>query len=128
MCGNLALQSLRFGADICNFDVDLVQRPAFLSQFAFLAIDLAPGCLFRGRNLFNVSPAASEIGVERSELFFRVMRLKHAQVGVQCLITSRFAGLALQRADLPLHLFDDVADAKQICLGCFEFAQSFLLL
>ena len=128
MRGDLALQSLRFGADVCNFDVDLVQRAPLFSQFAFVAIDLAPGRLFRGRNLFNVCPAASEIGVERSELFFRMMRLKHAQVGVQCLITSRFAGLALQRADLALHFFDDVADAEKVCFGRFQFAERFFLL
>src|SRR5438477_297756 len=42
------------------------------------------------------------------------MRFEHAQVCVQRLITSRFAGLALERADLALHFFDDVADAQSV--------------
>ena len=56
------------------------------------------------------------------------MRFEHAQVCVQRLITSRFAGLALERPDLALHFFDDVADAQQICFGRFEFTQRFALL
>ena len=47
---------------------------------------------------------------------------------MQCLIAPRLARLPLQRTDLTLHFFDDVADAQQIRFGRFEFAQRFLFL
>ena len=128
VCGNLTLQSLRFRPDIGDLDVDLIQSAPFFGQFGLATIDLAPRGLFRRCNLFDVSPAMREIRLQRGQLFFRVMRFEHAQVGVQSLITSGFPGLTLQRADLPLHFFDHVPDAEQIRFGRFQFAQRLALL
>ena len=57
-----------------------------------------------------------------------MVRVEHLQVGHQRLITPRLAGLALQRADLALHLFDDVADAEEVGFGRLELAHRLLLL
>src|SRR2546423_5937997 len=56
------------------------------------------------------------------------MRIEDLQVGHQGLISSRLPGLPLERADLPLDLFDDVAEAQQIRFGRLEFSQRFALL
>ena len=56
-----------------------------------------------------------------------MMRIERSQIGEQRLITSRLAGLALQRPDLPLYLFDDVTDAQKVCLGRFQLAQCLAL-
>ena len=44
------------------------------------------------------------------------------------MVAARFAGLALERADLALDLAHDVADSNEVGLGVFEFAQGFLFL
>ena len=44
------------------------------------------------------------------------------------LVAARLAGLPLQRADLPLHLADDVGEADEIRLGVLELAQRLLFL
>jgi hypothetical protein len=40
-------------------------------------------------------------------------------------VAARLAGLALERADLPLHFADEVGDAQKILLGVFQFAERF---
>ena len=72
--------------------------------------------------------AGVEISFERVELFAGIMRFKHAEVRMQRLVAPRFACLPLQRTDLTLYLFDDVADAQQIRFCSFQFAQRFALL
>ena len=46
----------------------------------------------------------------------------------ECLVAAGFAGLALQGADLALHLAHDVVDADEIRFGVFELAQRFAFL
>ncbi len=42
---------------------------------------------------------------------------------MQCLVTPRFASLALQGTDLTFYFLNDVANAQEICLGRFQLAQ-----
>ena len=58
----------------------------------------------------------------------RLVAVEDLKVGLQRLIAPRLAGLALQRADLALHLFDDVADAKQVRLGRLQLPHRLFLL
>ena len=44
------------------------------------------------------------------------------------MVAARFAGLALERADLALDLAHDVADPNEVGLGVFQFAQSLFFL
>src|SRR5438552_16441386 len=48
---DLTLQPLRFGADVCYLDVDLVQRAPLFGEFGLVAIGLSPGWLLRSRHL-----------------------------------------------------------------------------
>ena len=41
-----------------------------------------------------------------------MMSVENSQIREQRLVSARFSGLALQRTDLPLHFFNDVADAQ----------------
>ena len=43
----------------------------------------------------------------------------------QLLIAAGLAGLALKRADLPLHFPDEIGDANQVLLGVFELTERF---
>ena len=81
-------------------------------------------------------------GLERSELLVQValqlgdlivlaadeIEFENFEVVGERLVAARFAGLALERANLALHLAHDVVDAHKIRFGVFEFAQGFLLL
>ena len=108
---DFALQTLQLGAAIGDQFVDFIQRVALLGELVFAHVDLCAGCLLRLTEARDFGAATRELGFKRFELRARMMRVEHSQIGEQRLIASRLAGLALQRADLPLYLFDDVADA-----------------
>ena len=58
----------------------------------------------------------------------REVGVEHAQVLHQGLEAAGLPGLALEGADLALHLLDDVGDAEKIRLGVLEFAEGLFLL
>src|SRR4029077_3878519 len=72
--------------------------------------------------------ASGELGLESIKLLARMMRLEHAQIRMQRLVSPRFACLPLQGADLALYLFDNVTNAQEICLSGFQLAQCLALL
>ena len=103
--------------------VDLVQSDSPFGEFAFAHIDLGSDFLFGFVDTRDLCATLRKFGLERLELLARVMRIESSQIGEQCLVTSRFARLPLQRADLSLHFFNHVADAQEICLSGFQLAQ-----
>ena len=119
---------MRFRSRICDLDVDLVQRVTLVREFFFAIVDPGPRGLFRLRDVGDFIMAAREISFKRSQLFSRMVRIEDAKISVERLVAPRLAGLALERADLPLHFFDDVANSEKICVGRFEFAQRFAFL
>jgi len=46
VCGDLTLESLRFRADVRDFDVDLIERPPLLRQLVFAAFNFCAARLF----------------------------------------------------------------------------------
>ena len=54
-----------------------------------------------------------------------MMRIEDAQVGMKRLVSARLSRLSLQRSDLPLHLFNNVADAEKIRFRRFQFSKRF---
>ena len=68
-------------------------------------------------------------------LSLQLVELMAGELGIQVLqfrgklfVAARLAGLALERANLALHLADQVRYAQQVLLGVFEFAQRLFLL
>ena len=116
---NFALQILQLDVAIGDLLVDFIQRVAMLGELVFARVNLCAGCLLRLAEARDFGVATRELGFKRFELLARMMRIEHSQIGEQRLITARLAGLTLQRADLPLYLFDDVADAQKVRLGRF---------
>ena len=114
---DFALQPLRLGAPIGDLGVDLVQSLALIGQLCFALVDLGANLLFRLRQPIDFLLTFSQFVLERLKLLSRMMRVEHAQIGMQRLITSRLSRLALQRSDLPLDLFDDVANAQKVRFG-----------
>ena len=53
----------------------------------------------------------------------RELRVQMLQLEHELFVTTGLAGLALQRTDLAFHLANEVADAQEILLGIFQFAQ-----
>ena len=58
----------------------------------------------------------------------RKLGVQMLQLLHELLVAARLAGLALQRADLPLDLADQVGHAQQVLLGGFQFAQRLFFL
>ena len=68
---------------------------------------------------------AGGVGVE---LVAREFGLELGQLIERGLVAAGLAGLALERADLPLHFADDVGEADEVGLGVLQLAQRFLFL
>ena len=58
----------------------------------------------------------------------RQLSIEMLQLLCDLFVAARFAGLALQRADLPFHFADQIGNAHKILLGVFQFAQRFFFL
>ena len=57
-----------------------------------------------------------------------MMGVEHLKIGQQGLISPRLPRLPLERADLPFHFLNDVANAKEIRFGRFQLAERFAFL
>ncbi len=68
-----------------------------------------------------------DVGVENVEVFAGRVDVELVQFVAEGLVGSGFAGLSLERADLPFHFADDVGEAQQVGLGVLELAEGFLL-
>ena len=58
----------------------------------------------------------------------REMSVEDAEILHEGLVATSLSSLTLQRADLSLHLLDDVGDAQEIGLGVFQLAEGLFLL
>ena len=125
---DFTFQLLYFRARTSYLDVDLVQHSPFFCDGIFAVVDLHARRVLGFGEMLDLFVASAEISFERIELLARIMRLQHAQVRMQRLVSPRFACLSLQRTNLSLYLFDDVANAQEIRFRRFQFAQRFALL
>src|SRR5438045_330005 len=114
---NVTLQLLRFTARVGNLDADVLDRAPSSGQSVLAVVDLVADVPLRARDVFDFFATAGEISGKRTELLFRVVCLEHAQIGMERLVTARFARLALERADLALYFFDHIADAQHVRFG-----------
>ena len=107
----------------------LLQRGAMHGGLALLALDFALG-LRLARRAGRRAPRRRAVRwlFEGIPLAARAVRLHGAEIGDQRLVAARLAGLPLERADLALHLFDDVLQAHEIRLGRLQLAQRLFLL
>ena len=108
--------------------VDLVQDASTFGQFAFAHVDLGADFVLRFTDTRYLRARSGKFGFQRLELLSRMMGIQCSEIGEQRLVTSGFARLSLQRANLPLYLFNDVADPQKICLRGFQFTQRLALL
>ena len=85
------------------------------------------------RRLFNrlvdVAPVRRilhELLVEGVYLLLRDVDVEDTQLVVKLLVLLRLADLTLERADLALHLLEDVGFAQEVLLGLLDLPQGFL--
>ena len=58
----------------------------------------------------------------------REMGVEHTEILHERLVTTGLTRLSLERADLALHLLDDIGDTQEIGLGVFQLAERLFLL
>src|SRR6266436_865827 len=126
--GDVALQLLHCRAGIGDVNVELVQVSTLFGEGIFAAVDLRARRSLACAETLDFLAASGQFAFQRIQLFARVMCFEHAQVSMQCLIAARFPCLSLQRADLTLYLFDDVANTQEVCLSGLQLAECFALL
>ena len=84
-------------------------------------------CLFN--RLVDVAPirrVLHKLLVKRVYLLLRDVDVEDAQLVVKFLVLLRLADLTLERADLALHLLEDVGFAQQVLLGLLDLPQGLL--
>ena len=69
-----------------------------------------------------------DFGLQHVELMARKLRVKVLEFLGNLFVAARFAGLALERTDLPLHFADEIGDAQKVLVGVFQFVKRFLFL
>ncbi len=78
--------------------------------------------------LFDGALAFGNLSLKHVELVPGELSVQMLQLDHQGLVTARFAGLALERANLPLHLANQVRDAQEVLIGVLQFAKRLFLL
>ena len=128
MSADLTLQTFHFRAAICDPSVDLVERMARFGELLFTILDLGAGCAFAFADTLNFGTALGQLPLERFDLLSRMVGVKNLQIRQQRLIASGLSSLTLERSDLSLYLFYDVANAEKIRFRRFQLAQRLSLL
>ena len=107
----------------------LLERGAVHGSLALLPLDFALG-LRLARRAARRAPRRRRVRwLSRASHWRRALWVSMVRrSATQRLVAARLAGLTLERADLALHLFDDVLQAHEIRLGRLELAQRLLLL
>ena len=77
----------------------------------------------RESQFFDRGLSSANLSLQHVELVPRELRVQVLQFDRQLFVALRLSRLALERADLPLHFTNEIADAQEILIGIFEFAQ-----
>ena len=122
------MQSLHLSPRLRNLGIGLFNQPTGYSEISFPLFDFRLSAAFGLVDTIELTAALVELAFERVEFVSGMVGIQYLQIGKQRLIASRFASLPLQRSDLPLYFFNNVADSQQVCIGGLDLAQSFALL
>jgi hypothetical protein len=77
---------------------------------------------------FGTSLAVADFVLEHVELMSRQLRVEMLQFLGDLFVSPRFAGLALERADLAFHFSHEILNPDEVLLCVFELAKRFLFL
>ena len=101
---------------------------AELLQLVLATQNILRQVFHRRAELLGLVRACPNLVLQRVELMPRELSVEVLQLHRHLLVTPRLARLALERADLPLHLADEVFDAQEVLVGVLQLAERLLLL
>ena len=111
-----------------DFSVEVGEAMPKLLKLVLAAQDTLRKVFHLRTKLLALNRALGNLALQAIELMPRELRVEMLQLHRDLLVAAGLASLALERADLPLHLADEVIDAQQVLVGVLELAERLLLL